>query len=836
MRRARSDLLKKTRGYFALVLFVYVIGFLSFAAILTWDTSDNVAIFLTYFISFTTAIIVSFILFKRIEKVENRHISELNLVESILNSDSDLTIVIDGKFNVIKVLTCNNDALKSVIENGNIINNLHRLGLESVSINLIKSYVEKPASKVINFENIENEKNVLTFENVKQSGNLFRVVFGQLHGEHSGLYFLICKKLKDNTLAKFYDLLPFAYFECDEFGQISKANKQFEMLLGYNMKSNQELQFSDILLDSSKNPLTNQTAASDPATGYFQGVVSLKSQYGEVSQFFLNIFPNISSEGRISRGFFVKLKAVSYILDINKIHNDWIEYSWKCFFEKSPYGVLILDETLRISKYNQSIIDIVGNKDLIMKSVTSLLDGKNIPGFENAIEKIKEAPEFVEILPSIKFRGSHKFFTIMITRIQDFAGEGVGYIIRLSDVTEQRQLEENFSHAQRMQTIGHLVGSVAHDFNNILTAISGFCDLLLLRHGIGDPSFFNIIQIKQSADRASKLVKRLLAFSRKQTLQLQSVSPLDLFSEFNPLIQRLIGSSIKFHQNIDPNIWNIEVDPVQMEQVLLNLVINAQHAINDEGEITINVENFIYDDKEKLSGFTGPKGEKKPPFGEYVRVLVSDNGCGIPHENLRKIFEPFFTTKNESTGTGFGLSTVYGILSQSNAWIYVKSKVNEGTTFLLMFKRTEIPSIQVKDSTSKETMLSENISVDLAGKGKILLVEDEDAIRIFAKKVLTNKGYDVIDFSSAKLAYSEMAEKLNDIDLVLTDVLMPDMSGPSLVTKLQKIRPDIKVVFISGYAEEAFTAEYGENRNFNFIAKPFSLRQLLTKIKEVMKS
>lgn len=833
--RAKSGLVKRTRGYFALMLLICALSFLSFSAILTWDHADTVAIFLTYFISFASSIIIGFVIFRRIEKVEDRNISELNLIEAIVRSDSDMTIVLDVNFNVIKIVTCNDDFLRSLIDAGNILNNLYKLGLDQASVNAVKAFVTNSANTVTNYESIENEKNILVFEDIRHSVGVYRTTVGKLYGEHSKLYFLACKKVRVDSLGKFYDLLPFAYFESDQFGSVYRVNKQFEMLLGYEVSPKQELQFSDILLDASKNPIANPTHIQDNEIGNFQGVVSLKSKYGEVTQFFLNTFVQTTSEGNITRGFFVKLKAASYILDIDKIHNDWIEYSWKCFFEKSPYGVIILDETLRISKYNQSITDIVGFKDLIMKSITSLLDGKNIPAFEHAIEKIKEKPEFVEIVPSVKFRGSHKFFTIMLTRVQDFSGEGVGYIIRLSDITEQRQLEENFSHAQRMQTIGHLVGSVAHDFNNILTAISGFCDLLLLRHGIGDPSFFNIIQIKQSADRASKLVKRLLAFSRKQTLQLQSVSPIDLFSEFNPLIQRLIGSSIKFHQTIDPNIWNIEVDPVQMEQVLLNLVINAQHAINDEGEITIQAENFVYDAKDKLSGFTGPKGEDKPPFGEYVKIMVSDNGCGIPHENLKKIFEPFFTTKNESTGTGFGLSTVYGILSQSNAWVYVKSQVDEGTTFLLMFKKTEAPKTAVREMNNKDQSLSENIAVDLSGKGKILLVEDEDAIRIFAKKVLTNKGYEVVDFSSAKLAYTEMADKLGDIDLVLTDVLMPDMSGPSLITKLQKIRPDIKVVFISGYAEEAFTAEYGENRNFNFIAKPFSLRQLLTKIKDVLR-
>ena len=389
-----------------------------------------------------------------------------------------------------------------------------------------------------------------------------------------------------------------------------------------------------------------------------------------------------------------------------------------------------------------------------------------------------------------------------------------------------------------MQTIGHLVGSVAHDFNNLLTAIAGFCDLLLMRHNVGDPSFMHIMQIKQSSDRASNLVRRLLAFSRKQTLKLQVVELNELFSDFFNVIQRLIGNDVTFTQHVSPDIWTVKIDPVQMEQVVLNLAVNAHQAMPKGGKLTIRAYNAnLVENDPFIDEYVAPAGEGLPPPGEYVAIEVEDSGSGIPAELMQKIFEPFFTTRNEKSGTGLGLSTVYGIIHQSEGYIYVKSKVGVGTTFLIYLKHYQATSEEIQEFQKQQIAAEDEESSDqqdLSGKGTIVLVEDEESVRLFAKNVLVSKGYNVIEFPSAKHALDSIKDYINLVDLIVSDVVIPEMTGPTMVTEIKKIRPEIKVIFISGFGEEAFTEEYGKERNFNFIAKPFSLKQLVLKVKEVL--
>ena len=404
-------------------------------------------------------------------------------------------------------------------------------------------------------------------------------------------------------------------------------------------------------------------------------------------------------------------------------------------------------------------------------------------------------------------------------------------MIRAAETTEQIQAANESSHAQRMQTIGQLVGSVAHDFNNILTAIGGFCDLLFLRHTPDDPSFANILQIQQSADRASALVRRLLAFSRKQTLKPKVLSLQKYFVDFGAMIQRMVGADMQFKQDIDPNTWNILADPVQMEQVMLNLAVNAHHAMKAGDTLSVKTYNISLRKKDSiLKEYLAPPGEENPPKGDYVAIEVKDTGSGIQRQNIMHIFEPFFTTKSEKTGTGLGLSTVYGIIRQSEGYVYVNSKIGEGTTFLILFKRHTAP--EESQNTDEEDEVLD--TVDTSGNGVIVLIEDEDSVRLFAKSVLENKGYDVIQFSSAKEALENKEKYIKDARLIISDVVMPELTGPAFIKEIKKDRPRVKVLFMSGYGEEAFAEEYGSRRNFHFIPKPFSLKELANKVKEVL--
>jgi two-component system, cell cycle sensor histidine kinase and response regulator CckA len=409
--------------------------------------------------------------------------------------------------------------------------------------------------------------------------------------------------------------------------------------------------------------------------------------------------------------------------------------------------------------------------------------------------------------------------------------------------------EEQEIHAQRMQAVGQLAGGIAHDFNNLLTAMIGFCDLLLMKHKAGDSSFADIMQIKQNGIRAASLVGQLLAFSRKQTVQLKTIDITDHIAETSNLLTRLIGPNIKLEIDYGRNLHNISIDKTHLEQILINLVVNSRDAINssprgNEGQIKITTRNeVVRSDNYIPTGFLTPL-PKGVASGDYVSISVEDNGCGMTPDIIGKIFEPFFTTKDVGKGTGLGMATVYGILEQISGAIFCYSRVDNGTTFKVYLKKAEndeeriisaenTPSIGI---AANITATTESIMADdMTGSATILLVEDETPVRIFATRTLENKGYTVIAAPSADDALA-MVERdgLAHIDLIISDVMMPGTTGPEMVKILIEKYGDIKVIFISGYGEDAFGDVFGEKRNFNFLPKPFELKSLVEKVKIVL--
>lgn len=402
-------------------------------------------------------------------------------------------------------------------------------------------------------------------------------------------------------------------------------------------------------------------------------------------------------------------------------------------------------------------------------------------------------------------------------------------IVHLIDNTEQKNLEVRFAHSQKMQAVGQLAGGVAHDFNNLLTAMIGFCDLLLMRHPAGDPSFADIMQIKQNANRAANLVRQLLAFSRRQTLQPKVLDITDVLAELSHLIRRLIGENIELNMQHGRDMGMIKVDQGQLEQVIINLAVNARDAMNGGGMLTIRSSDVrITPANRPTRQMISPAAEDSITDGSYVLVEVIDTGCGIPRELIQQIFEPFFSTKEVGSGTGLGLSTVYGIVKQTGGYIYVSSQQNIGTTFSIYFPRYE------SEQTARVEGAGQAAAPDLTGSGTILLVEDETPVRTFAARALGNKGYKVLEADSAETALDIIAQQGEKIGIIITDVIMPGMTGPDMVVKILETYPDIKVIFISGYAEDAFVNSYGTEREFNFLPKPFTLKQLASKVKEVL--
>jgi len=401
------------------------------------------------------------------------------------------------------------------------------------------------------------------------------------------------------------------------------------------------------------------------------------------------------------------------------------------------------------------------------------------------------------------------------------AGEPGAAALYFVDLTDQKNLEVQFAQSQKMQAVGQLAGGIAHDFNNLLTAMIGFCDLLLLRHKPGDPSFGDIMQIKQNANRAANLVRQLLAFSRQQTLQPRLLDITDVLAELTHLLRRLIGENIELDMVHGRDLGPIKVDQGQLEQVLINLAVNARDAMPEGGKLTISTQ--AVDTTEPIR-----QGLDEMPPGRWIAISVKDTGIGIPKENLARIFEPFFSTKEIGSGTGLGLSTVYGIVRQTGGFVFVDSAPAQGATFSIYLPRHE--GIAVAESEAA----AERVVADLTGAGSILLVEDEDAVRSFSARALRNKGYHVWEASSGEAALELFGGEAAGADLLVSDVIMPSMDGPTLAKRLRQERPDLKVIFISGYTEDRFSRRLDLGSGVHFLPKPFSLKQLAGKVKEVM--
>ena len=401
------------------------------------------------------------------------------------------------------------------------------------------------------------------------------------------------------------------------------------------------------------------------------------------------------------------------------------------------------------------------------------------------------------------------FLQVTLRRVVEHGRPGV--LAVLQDATALKTLEAQFVQSQKMQAIGQLAGGVAHDFNNLLTAISGHCDLLLMRHDREDPEYADLVQIHQNANRAAALVSQLLAFSRKQTLKPERLDLEDVLSDLAHLLNRLVGEKVRMQLTHAQGLGPIRADKRQLEQVLMNLVVNARDAMPGGGTIKLDTENLTL--SEPLT-----RDRATVPVGDYAIIRVSDTGVGIPEDRLQKIFEPFYTTKKVGEGTGLGLSTAYGIVKQSGGFIFVDSTPGAGTTFQLYFPIHSGPA-EVTTEVVKKVILKQ-------GEGVVLLVEDEAPVRAFASRALRMRGYTVLEAENAEEALKALEDPNLSVDIFVTDVVMPGMDGPSWVKLALEDRPNVKVIFVSGYAEEALSETQARIPNSMFLPKPFSLGDL----------
>lgn len=500
---------------------------------------------------------------------------------------------------------------------------------------------------------------------------------------------------------------------------------------------------------------------------------------------------------------------------------EWAEasHSRELVFEQIPVALARLTPDGDVISVNAAARALLGPAVRPGVAFETVVEG-TARGIGDQLQDVLEGGAVARSELAVCENGEREVFLQISLGLLDFDG-GASVLAVLSDATEQKTLEQQFVQSQKMQAVGQLAGGVAHDFNNLLTAILGHCDLLMLRSDTSTPDYADLTQIRQNANRAAALVRQLLAFSRKQTLQPQSVRIADTLAELSHLLNRLIGERIVMKLNHEDDLWPVWIDKQQFEQVIVNLVVNARDAMPEGGAVTLSCAN------QRLSEELARDRAVVEP-GDYVQIQVTDTGFGIRPDRLDKIFEPFFTTKKVGEGTGLGLSTAYGIVKQMGGFIFVDSAENKGTTFTVLLPRA------VEENSADATLESESKAPDLTGSGVVLLVEDEAPVRAFGSRALQMRGYQVIEADCAETALKRLEDCDYKVDLVVSDVVMPGIDGPTWVREARKTRPDLPVIFVSGYAEDVFRKGREEVGDDRFLSKPFSLDQLSTEVKAAL--
>ncbi len=492
--------------------------------------------------------------------------------------------------------------------------------------------------------------------------------------------------------------------------------------------------------------------------------------------------------------------------------------------EQSPTAVIVTDVKGKIEYVNPAFTKITGYTfdEVKGRNPRFLQSGKvSRKSYRQLWKTIYSGKVWHGEFCNRKKDGSLYWAQIIISPIFDSKGRITHFMGIQDDITEKRQLENKFQQAQKMEAIGRLAGGVAHDFNNMLSVILGYGEIMLSKVHPKDPLRQYIDQIMEAAKRSKSLTSQLLAFSRRQSLKPEIVNLNEVIINLKKMLERLISENIELQLDLEKHLAQVKVDPTQIEQVIMNLVVNARDAMPNGGKLVIKTRNIKFPQTEELL-------PEQKNLNDYVMMSVQDSGVGMDELTLSQIFEPFFTTKPQDKGTGLGLASVYGIVKQLKGEIKVDSQVGKGTTFKVFFPATGGKK-QAREQTLKE------LSVD-KGKGeKILIVEDEQILRDMLKEILTIQGYDVITAANGGEAILLIEEKGIVPDLFITDIVMPGMSGVELVERIKRRHPDLKVLFMSGYAEKIISNENSLIREMPFISKPFDLKDITSKVKKLLK-
>ena len=500
-------------------------------------------------------------------------------------------------------------------------------------------------------------------------------------------------------------------------------------------------------------------------------------------------------------------------------------------FHSAPFAIATLDKSGKVINANSAFMRLTGNSatgkaSMDASSIAALILDQAEPEQRRALEaglqrvvsgRAAAAP--FEVALGADRSATRRIYLAPLTSSSDPREVAILYML---DTTEIRALELKFAQSQKMEAVGQLAGGIAHDFNNVLTVIIGLSDLFLQSRRPTDPGYSDIMQIKSNANRAAGMVGQLLAFSRKQTLKPEVLDLNEVVQDFGFSLNRLLGEKINVTHKSGRDLWFVKADRTQFEQILMNLAVNARDAMRQGGTLSVRTRNVSVRDSLRLASLNVVSGE-------YVLVEVEDTGTGMSSDIAAKVFEPFFTTKDVGKGTGLGLATVYGIVKQTNGYIFCDSTLGKGTTFRIYLPR-HVPSEDEHPLRQKEKR--KEPQRDLSGTGRVLLVEDEDNLRAMAARALTRQGYEVLEASTGLEALEVMDREAGRIDLVLSDVIMPEMDGPSMLIEMRKTKPDIRVIFMSGYPSDAFQKGLGDLDKVAFLQKPFALPQLAQKVKE----
>jgi len=625
------------------------------------------------------------------------------------------------------------------------------------------------------------------------------------------------------TFADLIEHAPIGFYSVDESGRFLFVNSTLASWLGLlpDNEGGYRQTLHDLVVDNLSGDVPSYSPFRDGQAR--SGEVALRGPNERTFQAFIrHDVANVQSPN----GKGTKLRTRSVVHDLSRERElesalQVSEQYFQRFFEEAPASILLLDDKGRVEQANPAFQHLLVGAEWSQAPFVNLVQPEERAAAAAHLGQVMSEGRAGQPLTVRLIGDKQRSVTIYASRRED-RGRAIGMIVHLIDATEQKRLEAQFAQSQKMQAVGLLAGGIAHDFNNLLTAMIGFCDLLLLRHRAGDQSFADIMQIKQNANRAANLVRQLLAFSRQQTLQPRVLDVTDVLAELSHLLRRLIGENIELMMEHGRDLKFVRVDAGQLEQVIINLAVNARDAMIEGGRLLIRTRNVTT--TEPIS-----RGVEVMPPGPYVLIEIADTGSGIPAEILDRIFEPFFSTKAVGSGTGLGLSTVYGIVRQTGGFVFVDSTVGKGTNF-----RIYLPQHAAAGDSAARPDSAEDQPRDLTGIGTVLLVEDEDAVRLFSARALRNKGYKVLEARSGEAALELINEQLNDIDLIISDVVMPRMDGPTLIKEVRQRRADVKVIFISGYAEDDFRRKVDAGEEAHFLMKPFTLKQLATKVKEVL--